>query len=116
MKAYEALIALEGYKDSAEKAASIYDLYKLLSEVVLDDALKALVKEVREERKTHERCYTAQDGYNIPSILQRIVDEKIYQKDYEDITERVLFDRVPYEEAIGALEAIIASGVFEAEN
>lgn len=91
----------------------IYDLYRLLSVVVLDDKLKALVKEVREDRKAHERCYTAQDKYDIPSILQQIIDEKIYYKDYEEITKKVLFDGTSYETSITAIHKIIESGVFE---
>lgn len=91
----------------------IYDLYRLLSVVVLDDKLRVLVKEVREDRKTNERCYTAQDKYDIPSILQQIIDEKIYYKDYMDITEKVLFDGTSYETAITALQKIIESRVFD---
>ena len=91
----------------------IYDLYRLLSVVVLDDKLRVLVKEVREDRKTNERCYTAQDKYDITSILQQIIDEKIYYKDYMDITEKVLFDGTSYETAITALQKIIESRVFD---
>lgn len=91
----------------------IYDLYRLLSIVVLDDKLKALVKEVREERKSHARCYTAQDKYDIPSILKKIVEKRIYYKDYEEITRKVLFDGINYETAITALYKIIDSSVFE---
>lgn len=91
----------------------IYDLRRLLSIVALDDKLKALVKEVRADRKTHERCYTAQDQYDIPSILKKIIDEKIYYKDYEKITKKVLFDGTSYETSITALQTIIESGVFE---
>lgn len=94
----------------------IYDLYRLLNVVALDDKLKDLVHEVRKDRKTHERCYTAQDKYDIPSILKQIIDEKIYYKDYEDITKKILFDGTPYEASIKALEAIIESGVFEIER
>jgi len=90
----------------------IYDLYRLLSVVVLDDKLKTLVKEVQKDRKLHDRCYTAQDKYDIPLILRQIIDDKIYFKDYKEITEKVLFDGVSYESAITALEKIIASGVF----
>ena len=91
----------------------IYDLHRLLSIVVLDDKLKALVKEVREDRKTHERCYTAQDKYDIPSILKQIIEERIYYKDYGEITQKVLFDGTTYETSITALHKIIESGVFE---
>lgn len=90
----------------------IYDLYKLLNIVVLDDNLKALIKEVRKDRKVHERCYTAQDKYNIPDILKQIIDEKIYYKDYEEITQKILYDGTDYETSITALYRIIESGVF----
>lgn len=91
----------------------IYDLHRLLSIVILDDKLKALVKEGREDKKTHERCYTAQDKYDIPSILKQIIDERIYYKDYEEITQKVLFDGTSYETSITAVYKIIESGVFE---
>ncbi len=91
----------------------IYDLYRLLSIVILDDKLKALVKEVREDRKAHDRCYTAQDQYSIPIILKQIIDEKTYYKDYKEITEKVLFDGISYDTSIAAIHKIIESGVFD---
>ncbi len=98
---------VEGY------SRHIYDLHKLLEVVVLDEKLKALVKEVREDRKLHERCYTAQDKYDIPSILRQIIEDKIYYKDYQEITSKVLFNGVSYETAITAIERIIESGAFK---
>lgn len=99
--------------DTTGYSRHIYDLYKLLDKVALDENLKILVKEVREDRKTHERCYTAQDKYDIPKILQQVIDEKIYLKDYENVTEKVLFEDVSYEKAITAIEKIIDSKIFE---
>ncbi len=99
--------------DTTGYSRHIYDLYKLLDKVALDENLKILVKEVREDRKTHERCYTAQDKYDIPKILQQIIDEKIYLKDYENVTAKVLFEDVSYEKAITAIEKIIDSKIFE---
>ena len=90
----------------------IYDIYKLLSSIDLDYNFKILVCKVKEERKTHSRCYTAQDIYDISSVLQQIIDKKIYYNDYENITKKVLFDKTSYETAIKALEKIIKSGVF----
>ena len=91
----------------------IYDLYKLLDKVTLDSELKSIVKEVREERKTHARCYTSDKKYNIPSILKEIIDKMTYYKDYKEITEKVLYDGTEYETAIEALHSIISSEVFE---
>ncbi len=99
--------------DTTGYSRHIYDLYKLLDKVALDENLKILVKEVREDRKTHERCYTAQDKYDIPKILQQIIDEKIYLKDYENVTAKVLFEDVSYEKAITAIEKIIDSKIFK---
>ena len=91
----------------------IYDLSRLLTLVTLDDDLKSLVKEVREDRKNGSKCYSAQDGISVPRLLQQVIDTEVYKKDYEDVTEKLLSKPVIYEEAIKALEAIIASGVFE---
>ncbi len=94
----------------------IYDLSRLLTEVSLDGNLKELIKNVRAERKLHALCYSAQDGANVPQILAKIVKSDIYREDYETITKKMMFKYVPYEEAIKALETIIASGVFEIDN
>lgn len=94
----------------------IYDLSRLLTLVTLDDNLKALIKEVREDRKPGTKCYSAQDGVSVPKLLRQMIDTEFFKKDYEDSTEKLLSKPVTYEEAIKALETIIASGVFETEN
>lgn len=94
----------------------IYDLSRLLTLVTLDDNLKTLIKEVREDRKPGTKCYSAQDGVSVPKLLRQMIDTEFFKKDYEDSTEKLLSKPVTYEEAIKALETIIASGVFETEN
>lgn len=94
----------------------IYDLSRLLTFVTLDDNLKVLIKEVREDRKPGTKCYSAQDGVSVPKLLRQMIDTEFFKKDYEDSTEKLLSKPVTYEEAIKALETIIASGVFETEN
>ena len=91
----------------------IYDLYKLIKVVKLDESLKSLVTETRNARKKHKRCYTANDEYNIPNILRQIIVDKVYYEDYINITEKVLFDNTSYDLAIEALNTIIESGIFE---
>ncbi len=91
----------------------IYDLYKLSKYVVLDYAFKNLVNIVREERKKHNRCYTAQDKYDIPYILKQIIEKNTYYDDYNDVTRKILFDETSYETAITIINKIIESGVFE---
>lgn len=94
----------------------IYDLSRLLTFVTLDDNLKVLIKEVRKDRKPGTKCYSAQDGVNVPKLLRQMIDTEFFKKDYEDSMEKLLSKPVTYEEAIKALETIIASGVFETEN
>ncbi len=45
--------------------------------------------------------------------MKQIINEKIYYKDYEEITKKVSFDNMSYETAITAIHRIIASGVFK---
>ena len=91
----------------------IYDLYRLIGKIRINHELKVLVKEVREDRKKHENCFSAQDNYHIPSLLKRIINDKVYYKDYEDITRKVLYDDTSYETSIMVLDMIIDSGLFE---
>lgn len=94
----------------------IYDLYRLLNYVSLNEHLKKLIKEVREDRKAGIKCYSAQDDVNVPKILRHMIDINFFKKDYEENTLKLLSKSVSYEEAIKSLEIIIESGVFESEK
>ena len=94
-----------------EHSRHVYDIYKLLDVVMLDDAMKLLVQSVREERKPHVNC-RSKDGIDMNALLQEIVDKAVYKHDYEDITSKILFEEVPYETAVAALQKIIDSGIF----
>lgn len=95
-----------------EHSRHVYDIYRLVDVVTLDDSMKELVRSVRGERKPHVNCRSAKDGIDVNALLQEIVDKAVYKQDYEEITARILFEEVPYETAITALQKIIASGVF----
>ena len=95
-----------------EHSRHIYDLYKLLEVVSLDDSLKELIASVREDRKAHKTCLSVQDGVDMQDILDRIIKENTYKDDYKDITETLLFEELPYETAISAIVKIRDSGLF----
>ena len=103
--------------DTTGLSRHIYDLSRLLTVVQLNDELKRFAKEVRYARKEHSNYFIEQQsGYDIQVLLREIIDKEVYRKDYEAITQRVLFDGTTYDEAITALEKIIESGVFASDS
>ena len=96
-----------------EHSRHLYDLYKLFDVVKINDSLKDLFEVVRKERSGHDACLSAQEGVNLKDLLQKIIDENTYKNDYETITTGLLFEKVPYETAISALQKIIDSGFID---
>lgn len=91
----------------------IYDLSRLLTKVDLSaPAMKELVVSVRNDRKANKTCLSAQDGVDVPELLQKIVTEETFKKDYEGVTMKLLTKPVSYNEAIQAIEKVIESGIF----
>lgn len=101
-------------KDDVNKhSRHIYDLYKLLPKITFDDIFKQLVEDVRNERlKMPKMCPAAEAGIDINEYLQVIVDKRIYEKDYDEITSYFQKERVDYDEAIGVIDKIINSKMF----
>ncbi|MBQ5988241.1 MAG: nucleotidyl transferase AbiEii/AbiGii toxin family protein [Oscillospiraceae bacterium] len=91
----------------------IYDIYKLLNYVPLNDEFKTLVNEVRQVRAQTSICPSAQNGVNIPEMLWFIIENNIYREDYNTITTRILEENISYETAVEALKTIAVSEMFE---
>lgn len=98
---------------TAEHSRHIYDIYKLLSVVEINDDLKALADSVADERRPHSQSLSVQDGTDIKAVLRKIVEKNIYESDYKTITESLLFEPVSYETAIKALNTVLESGLFD---
>lgn len=98
---------------TAEHSRHIYDIYKLLSVVEINDELKNLAVSVADERRPHSRSLSVQDGTDIKAVLREIVEKNIYESDYKTITESLLFEPVPYETSIKALNTVLESGLFD---
>lgn len=95
-----------------EHSRHIYDIYRLLDIVELNEELRQLVRDVFEERKGHQNCHSAKDEIDMNALLQEIIDKEVYKKDYQDITEKILFDKVEYSTAVKALQTIVNSKLF----
>jgi hypothetical protein len=102
------------YIDRKTKRLSrhIYDIYKIFPRITFDDSYIKLIGEVREARKEHDICLSAQDGVDLKSILNKIVSEEYFKEDYNQITANMLFENVPYSTAIVALQDTINIGCF----
>lgn len=98
---------------TAEHSRHIYDIYKLLSVIEINDELKNLAASVADERRPHSRSLSVQDGTDIKAVLREIVEKNIYESDYKTITESLLFEPVPYETAIKALNTVLESCLFD---
>lgn len=90
----------------------VYDIYQILNKISLDNIDTQLIAAVRNERLKNAKCLSVKDDVNPTAILSAIVAEDYFRDDYNDITRKLLFEKVSYEQAITALKKIIASGVF----
>jgi len=99
-----------------EHSRHIYDLYRLLEVISLDTDLAALAAKVREERKGHKTCLSAQDGIDMNTLLLEIAGTDAFKADYESVTYYLLFKKVSYEEAKTALIRIVDAGIFNSSN
>ena len=96
------------YLDNSGKKHSrhIYDIYKLLPLVELNNDFKKLIAEVREIRKASPKCPSAQEDVNIPELLEIIIQKAVYKTDYKEITEKILEEPIPYDVVIEALKQV----------
>lgn len=90
----------------------LYDIHKLLAVVTLDDNFKKLVCDVRQERANTSICPSAQPEVDVQNLLGYVIEKEIYKDDYESITEKLLEETVPYDEAIKSLKEIVKSEMF----
>ena len=74
--------------------------------------MKALVKNVRNERKPNKTCLSAQDGADVPALLEKIIAGEFFKQDYDERTLKLLTNPVSYDDAIKSLDEVIASGLF----
>ena len=92
----------------------LYDIAKLLPKIELSKDLSALIGEVREDRMQSKNNPSAQPEHNIPEMLREIISSRFYERDYNEITKKLLYEEMSYEEAIQQGIAVVAKlDVFE---
>lgn len=91
----------------------LYDICKLLPEIKLDKELSYLIDVVRDDRMISKNNPSAQLKYNIPEMLKEIISSHFYERDYRDVTQKLLYEKVDYNQAITEGIAVVAkSDVF----
>lgn len=78
----------------------LYDIAKLLPEIKITPELDDLIDEVREDRMQSKNNPSAQLEHDIPEMLKEIISSRFYEPDYNNITKKLLYEEVSYEDAI----------------
>ena len=104
------LFAIADYylvNEKSEHSRHLYDLYKIKNNIIFDNDFYELFNDVKNERKTHEKCLSAMDNISLAEVLKKIVEKDYYKSDYEDITCNLLFEIVDYKTVKDSLTDII---------
>lgn len=78
----------------------LYDIAKLFPEINVTPGLHDLVRMVRKDRMQSKNNPSAQPQYDIPGMLKEIIDSRFYESDYNNVTKKLLYEDVSYDEAI----------------
>lgn len=92
----------------------LYDIAKMLPRIEINKELDELIDNVRDDRMLSKNNPSAQLEYDIPTMLHEIIASKFYESDYNNITKKLLYEDVSYNEAIQKGIAVIADmDIFE---
>lgn len=86
----------------------LYDIAKILPHIQVTDELYNLVWQVREDRMQSKNNPSAQPEHDIPKMLEEIICSRFYEQDYKNITSKLLYEQMSYDEAINNGISIVA--------
>ena len=91
----------------------LYDIAKMLPLISFDSKLDELIDIVREDRMLSKNNPSAQLKYNINDMLKEIINKRFYEKDYNYVTKKLLYENYSYDEAIkNGIAKVINTDVF----
>ena len=85
----------------------LYDIFMIYPYISFDNDFYALFNEIKELRKNHPYSYTIKTNKGIIEIITEIINSDYYKNDYNNITSKLLFDNVSYNDCIKTLNIII---------
>ena len=74
----------------------------------MSDNLSELIREVRKDRMQSKNNPSAQPEYDIPEMLKEIIETRFYEPYYNNITKKLLYEDVSYDEAVNNGIKIVA--------
>ncbi len=91
----------------------LYDICKLINNVEFNNNFDELVDVVRDDRMLSKNNPSANLNYNIPQMLQQIIDSRFFESDYKNVTHKLLYEDMDYDYAVDNGIALLAkSDVF----
>lgn len=91
----------------------LYDIAKILTNINLNDHLKKLVNSVRLDRSKSKNNPSANSKYNINEILKNIIETRFYEPDYKNITIKLLYEKISYDDVIEkGIKHILSTDIF----
>ena len=92
----------------------LYDICKLLEQVELNKELDELIDIVRDDRLQSKNNPSAKLQYDIPTMLEEIIEDRFYESDYKNVTQKLLYEDISYDDAIeGGIAIVAKSDVFK---
>lgn len=92
----------------------LYDIAKLFPEIEVSSELDNLIDDVREDRMLSKNNPSAQLEHNIPEMLREIISSHFYESDYNNITRKLLYEDISYDEVVkNGIERVAAMDIFE---
>lgn len=95
----------------------LYDIHKIWISKKLDIKLsKEIMNDVIADRfQFGTQNHSVKPGTRINALLQEIIDEKVYEKDFNEVTKEFLFTETSYDELITSLQQIIDDNIMPNE-
>ena len=92
----------------------LYDIAKIMPYIKLDENLSKLIDDVRDDRMLSKNNPSANLKYNINEMIEEIIKNRFYEKDYNYITSKLLYEKYTYDDSINnGISKILNSKVFD---
>ena len=91
----------------------LYDIAKIYPHIQINNELIDLIKIVRSDRMKSKNNPSAQPEFNINKLLKDIIDTRFFEKDFNFITKKLLYEDYSYERSIDeGIKKVLKASIF----